>query len=271
MKTSHKTKALFLGISITLLLIGCHSGPEELVNYKGSDYHFRLEVSDNYELIKRSSTIISSNDISFEKIPLKECLSVLLEKNKSLIKFKDPEKEDLMITAKYEDFQKRIPYKENINTAGENYKLNVKSVKKALLPIFTKAMNITIIEKEDPAEKNYQLVVIDSIKQKKNLSKTKKGLGNSQPKESSTVTNFPETLICENCTITQIADGLNKSYGGKAYFVGDINDKNRYTFEISNIPFDQLKKQLENEIGLSYVQMGQGKTSLNISTIVFND
>ncbi|MHA8066772.1 hypothetical protein V7S76_08820 [Aquirufa sp. ROCK2-A2] len=132
-------------------------------------------------------------------------------------------------------------------------------------------MNITIVEKEDPNEKNYQLVVIDSVKQKNQLSKIKKGLDNSQPSESSSITNFPKSLICKNCTIFQIAEGLNKSYGGKAYFVGDIKDKNRYTFKIINIPFEQLKKQLENEIGLSYAQMGQSKTSLKISTIVFND
>ncbi|MHA8051747.1 hypothetical protein V7S79_11605 [Aquirufa sp. ROCK-SH2] len=257
--------------SLSIALTGCQLGSEELVNYKGSDYQLHIEVSDNNSFIRHSKIGFSDIDIVLENIPLKDCLPVLLNKDKSLIKFQDSDKGDLLISAKYEDFQKKLSLKESPIAKFENYELNVKTIKNTFLPKLAKAMNFKIIEKEVGPEKNFQLVVVDSVKQRNHLTNIKMGSGKPKTNNNSSITNLPGTLITKNCTLSQIADELNKSFKKIGYFVGDEKDKNRYTFKIVDIRSDQLKKYLENEIGLSYVPLGTGKTSLKITTIVFND
>lgn len=266
MNTSRKIKSLILGFSITLATFACNTGPKELVNYKGSDYRLKLEVSNNFSLIRHSKTSFTANDVILENVPLKDCLPQLLNIDKSLIQFMDPEKGDLLISATYEDFN-TLRYSENSkNGYIKDHEEKTKETKKAFLLELKKALNFTVVEKVSPTDKYFQLILKDTVMNENQNSKLK-----NNPNTHSSITQWSNTLLVKNASITEIAAGLSESYEEEGKFFAIKNNKNRYTINIKNIPFNQLNAHLEKEIGLSFVPLNERKSSLRISKIVFND
>ena len=245
MKHYCKVKNLFLGFLLSFALFGCNNKYKELVNYKGSDYILQLQTCENSNYVDRFSAY-DSNKIVLENEIFKVCLSALLDKDTSLVKFERPRKVDIMINATYENLKKDT---------------NEKETKKAFLLELKKAMKFSLIEAY-PKDK-YQLVIKNTNLLKNHLS--------INSKDTSSLYSGPRIFKAYNSSMPSIASGLNNAYKGKANFVVDSTDNNRYTFKIENIPFDKLKIYLENKIGLSFVTIDKIKGAKTTTKVVFND
>ncbi len=266
MRPYTKIKSLIIGFSFALVMFECNYNPKELVNYKDSNHQFRIEVSKKFGFINYSKTSYGPDEIILENTLLKDCLPALLNKDKSLVQFIDQEKGDLLISAKYENFNK-LTYSENSkNGYIKDYEEKTKETKKAFLLELKKALNFIIDEKVSPTDKYFQLIIKDSLR---NVNQTRNVKNNKT--NNSNITKMPGSLNVDNASIVEIADGLSYLYKEEGKFFAVKNNKNHYTINIKDIPFDQLKTHLEKEIGLSYVPLNEGKSSLRISKIVFNE
>jgi len=245
MKRFNKIKNVLIGFALASTIFGCKNKYEELINYKGSDYTMQLNVSNNSNHVDRLSSY-APNKIVLENAIFKDCLSALLDKDTSLVKFENSRKGDIMLNATYENLKQNPSAKET---------------KEAFLIELKKALKFKLIE-EYP-ENKYQLIIKNDIALKNHLS--------INAKDSSSVYSGPGILEAYNSSMSTIVDGLNFIYNDKAQFVADTSDVNRYTFKIENIPFNNLKMYLENKIGLSFVTMDKVKGAKKTTRVVFND
>lgn len=261
-----KIKTLIIGFSFALVMFECNYGPKELVNYKDSNHQFRIEVAKHFDFINYSKKAYGPDQIILENVPLKDCLPELLNIDKSLIQFIDQEKGNMLISANYEDFNKLRYSESSQNGYIKDYEEKTKETKKAFLLELKKALNFIIDEKVSPTDKYFQLIIKDTVRYANQTSNLKNNKNNY-----SSVTKMPGSLNVENVSIVEIADGLSQIYKEEGKFFAVKNNKNHYTINIKNIPFNQLKRHLEKGIGLSFVPLNEGKSSLRISKIVFND
>jgi hypothetical protein len=245
MKNFNKIKNIFFCFILSFLLFGCQEKYKELANHKGSDYRILLRVCDNSNHLDKLSSY-ANDKILLENISLEDCLSELLNKDKSLITFEDSTKKNIMVDVVYENFRKNS---------------NVKETKKAFLILLKKVMNFSLIE-EYPKNK-YQLVIKTDALVKNYLS--------INSKDTSSIYSGQGVFKAYNSSISSIANGFNNVYKDKAYFVADSTDGNRYTFKIENIPFDKLKIYLENNIGLSFVTMDKIEGAKTMTRVIFKD
>lgn len=245
MKHYSKIKNIFLGFLLSFALFGCKNKYKELANYKGSDYILQLQTCENSNHVDRFSAY-DSNKIVLENEIFKVCLSTLLDKDTSLVKFERPRKADIMLNATYENLKKDT---------------NEKETKKAFLSELKKAMKFTLIETYP--ENKYQLIIKNNILLLNHLS--------INTKDTSSVYSGPSIFKAYNSSISAIASGLNNTYKDSAFFVAASTDNNRYTFKIENIPFDKLKMYLENKIGLSFVSIDKIKGAKTTTNVIFND
>jgi hypothetical protein len=244
MKIQCKIRALFFGISFVFVIFSCNYKYKELVNYRGADYVFQLQICANSNHVNRLYAY-GSNKIVLENGILIDCLSELLDKDISLIKFDNPRKGNVMLNVTYENLSQNPSEKET---------------KKAFLIELKKALKFSLIE-EYP-ENKYQIIIKTDTLLKRHLS--------INSKDSSSVYSGPGVFRAYNSSLTSIAEGLNNVYKDNAQFVADAADDKRYTFKIENIPFDKLKTYLENKIGLSFVAIDQVKGIKKTTRVIFD-
>jgi hypothetical protein len=244
MKFQCKIKALFFGISFVFVAFSCNDKYKELVNYRGADYIFHLQICANSNHVNRHYAY-GSNKIVLENGTLIDCLSELLDKDTSFIKFDNPSKGDVMLNVTYENLRQNPSEKET---------------KKSFLMELKKALKFSLIE-EYP-ENKYQLVIKSDSLLKRYLS--------INSKDYSSIYSGPGVFRAYNSSISHIADGLNNVYKDNAQFVADAADDKRYAFKIENIPFDKLKIYLENKIGLSFVTIDQVKGAKKTTRVIFD-
>jgi hypothetical protein len=245
MNNFNKIKNIFFCFILSFILFGCQEKYKELVNHKGSDYRILLQVCDNSNHLDRLSSY-ANDKIVLENILLEDCLSELLDKDKSLITFEDTTKKNIMVNVVYENFRKNS---------------NVKETKRTLLIELKKILKFSLTE-EFPKDK-YQLVIKKSTLLKKHLSKNSK--------YTSSVNSGPGVFNAYNSSMSSIANGLNNVYKDKAFFLADSTDGSHYSFKIENIPFDKLKIYIENNIGLSFVTMDKIEGAKTTTIVVLND
>ena len=245
MKYQRNIKALFFVISFVFVAFSCNDKYKEIVNYRGADYIFHLQICANSNHVNRQYAY-GSNKIVLENGTLIDCLSELLDKDTSLIKFDNPRKGDVMLNVTYEKLRQNPSEKET---------------QKSFLIELKKALKFSLIE-EYP-ENKYQLVIKSDSLLKLRLS--------LNSKDSSSVYSGPGVFKAYNSSFTSIAEGLNNVYKDNAQFVADAADEKRYTFKIENIPFDKLKTYLENKIGLSFVTIDQVKGAKKTTRVIFDN
>lgn len=232
-------------------LYGCQPEYKEVISKESSMFSFKLEVSKNIKHSDRRLSL-SENEIILDNTLFEQALSVLLEKDTSLISFQNEEGMDLMLKAVYNNYRENTTIKES---------------KAEFLKQLKEHLDFSLAE-EIP-EKTYQLTIYDSLLLEKNISK-------EQKQDQSMVFNSSsrnETRFT-NASISQITEGFNKTYNSNIVSGDNMNDFTKYSFEVEEIPFEDLKIYLEKNIGLSLVSYNESGFEADFqtaTTVVFND
>jgi hypothetical protein len=242
---TEKINSVLLMMIIVFTMVGCKDEYKELVKYSDPNYNLNLLISNNIKHADREYSF-NSNRIVLDNVILKDCLSELLDKDTSLIIFESPKKGEIMLRGKLENLSQKRSEKET---------------KKVFLKQLQKAMKFSLIEYYP--ENKFQLVVKDETLLNNYLTKN--------VKDTSSVYTSINTIKAYNSSLPVIADGLNKAYKDKAIFVSEIKNNNRYSINIENVPFENLKGYLENNLGLDFVSMDKIKDSEKITKVVFKD
>lgn len=174
----------------------------------------------------------NESEIELNNHSLETCLSVLLEKDTSLIYIENEEKKDIILKGVYKNLRKNTRITES---------------KQEFLEELKQALNFSTID-EIPA-KTYLLTIHDSLLLTKNSSE-------KVPNEQSTICSSSDKkeLKFTNANLKQLTAALNKYYSSNIILNQNIDELSRYSFELENIAFTDLKTYLERNMGLSLLQ-----------------
>ncbi|RBW58236.1 hypothetical protein DS884_10280 [Tenacibaculum sp. E3R01] len=197
--------------------------------------NLKLEISSvykehgNFTNKLRSSPIL----IDADKIGLKEVLGLLLKVDTSDIKIENKELKNQFF---------------NVFIEPKN---NDSKVNKVVLNTILDKWNLKL---KISNHKSYIIEIQDSVKYN-NFKSIKKNSVNY-------VYNLPDSIKLSNCNLKRITEVLNSEFSEKIVFDGDSK---KIDYNWKKMTFDHLKNQLQNDLGLIFLDTNEDKKTFVIS------
>jgi hypothetical protein len=210
-------------IFLLALVITLNSCKNNSFNSDTKTYKIEMKKSEYFHHDFTNHIQKTPLNLNAESITLKEIFGILIESDTSTINFEDKKLQNQNYNILIKQKDKNIP------------------VNEVVLNKIMDELNLKLIEK------NYQsftIVIEDSLKYSNFIKESKNNV--------SSVTIDKDSIKVSNCDLNKLVEVLNSEFSEK--ITGNNNSK-RITYQWKKTSFEQLKIQLNNDLGLQFLNM----------------